>query len=113
MESVCVESDLGEEPDLRTGCTDNSGDRGLFLLLPFSRTSVSLLCVGLVESFWRHLFEPHLYRIRSAVGPQGCSREPFIKGILLRVFCRQSFLRMLSRSQSHSGIIFQKNTMTA
>ena len=108
MESVCVESDLGEEPDLRTGCTDNSGDRGLFLLLPFSRTSVPFLCFGAsLRVSGGALFEPHHYRIRSVVGPQGCSREPFITG------GRQSFLRMLSRSQSHSGIIFQKNTMTA
>ena len=42
--------------------------------------SVLSLCVGLVESFWRRLFEPHQHRRPPVVGPQWSRREPFIKG---------------------------------
>ena len=43
--------------------------------------SVLFLCFGvLLRVSGGALFEPHQYRIRSVVGPQGCSREPFITG---------------------------------
>ena len=110
MESVCVESDLGEEPDLRAGYTDNSEDKGLFLLLPFSRTSVPFYLY--VSASLR--VSGGTFSSRISIGHRLSSvRRGVAANPSLRVFCRQSFLRMLSRSQSHSGIIFQKNTMTA
>ena len=87
-----AETDLRAKSDScgRRTCDPEGGFFPFDVTLRFSRTAVSF-------------YFPVLF----------CESIPCSGFLLLQVSYRQSFLRMLSRSHSHSGIIFQKNTMTA